>query len=378
MMRHNGFSLVLLVLLAAAAGAHEKAGYRYTNSFFPQGVRDPEGKMAYVAGPKDNILAVRLSDGMVLWSVPGPGRPVGLAGDRLVVQVPLLDPVSADTMLPRNRVRLDVLDVKNKGRAVGYSQPITFPGWVRVGLEHGRTFTSWGWVNEGRFYLAWEATAFYAGGPPPTPEREKADSKEAAGVVRVNLKTGQAKMLKAGAGARPERALPAKLQQVPASTLYSEVASAMVTKRLVVGNVLAVLDWQTKAKQQRLSLKRWDLTTGDKLPTTNLMEREALTVQLAHDGEHLLVHPTTATNVAPPDFDLYRVFSLRTGAKIGQFHCEAGSYFTVIGTRVYYLVTHPSTSATDQRRTLRAVDLTSGRIVWELPVRPQVHLAPRP
>jgi hypothetical protein len=378
MMGRTGIAVVLVLLLAGPSSAQEKAGYRYTNSFFPLGVRDPEGTMAYVAGPKDKILAVRLTDGHVLWSVPGEGVPLGLAGDRLIIQVPVLEPVGTDTMAPRNRVRLEVLDVKAKGRVLTYSQPIAFPEWVRVRLAYGRTFTSWGWADRGHFYLAWEATAFYAGGPPPTPEQEKADWKQAAGTVRVNWKTGKIKMLKADAAVRPGKALPAKLRDVPASTVYSEVASAMVTRRLVAGNILAALDWQTAQKQQRLVLKRWNLTTGAELPAKKLMEREALTAQLAHDGAHLLVHPTTAGNVAPADYDLYRVFSLATGDKIGQFRCEGGSLYTVIGTRVYYVITHPSTDSTAQPRTVSAVDLTTGRMIWELSVKPSVTLPPLP
>ena len=373
-MRAIRLSVVFLILSAVPANAQEKAGYRYTSTFFPLGVRDRDGKWAYVAGPKDRILAVRLSDGKMLWSVPGPGQPVGLDRDRLLVQVPLLDPVYDDVRAPRNRVRIDMLDVAHKGEVTTHSQPIAFPEWVRVAPEHGRTFASWGWVDGEHFYLAWDATAFYAGGPPPPPEIARATRKQAAGVVRVNLKSGQVTMLKADAAAPPRPALPAALRQLPPSTLYSEVASAMVKKRLVVDGVLAVLD----QNPQRLVLKRWDIATGDALPALTLMERMGLTVQLAHDGAHLLVHPTAVTNVAPADHDRYRVFALRTGAKIGEFRAEGGTLYTVISTRVYYLVTHPSASAVEQRRTVRAVELTTGRTVWETPVRPRVDLPPRP
>jgi hypothetical protein len=377
-MRARGLVVVLLILSSTPATAQEKTGYRYTSSYFPLGVRDPEGKSAYVDGPEDRILAVRLSNGQTLWSVPGPGRPVGLARDRLLVQVPLLDPVSDKLRAPRNRIRIDMLDVGHNGEVAAYSQPINFPDWVRVGPEHGRTFASWGWVDGEQFYLAWEATAFYAGGPPPPPEIAEAAKKQAAGVVRVELKTGQATMLKADAVSPPQRGLPAALRELPLSTLYSEVTSAMAKKRLVVGDVLAVLDQQAIQKQQRLVLKRWDITTGEPLAASTLMEREALTVQLAHDGGHLLVHPTAATNVAPADHDLYRAFSLSTGAKVGELHGESGTLYTVVGTRVYYLVTHPSTSGMEHLRTVRAIDLTTGRTVWELPVQPRVDLPPRP
>jgi hypothetical protein len=377
-MRARVLAVVLLILSAAPAIAQEQAGYRYTSSFFPLGVRDSEGKSAYVAGPKDRNLAVRLSDGKTLWSVPGAGRPVGLAHDRLLVQVPLLAPVYDDVRAPRNRIRIDMLDVGHKGEETAYSQPITFPDWVRVGHEHGSTFASWGWLDREQFYLAWEATAFFAGGPPPPPEIAKAANKHAAGVARVNLQTGQVTMLKADAASPPQRTLPAPLRQQPLSRLYSEVASAMVDKRLVVGDVLAVLDCQMNQKRQRLVLKRWDIASGAALPASTLMEREALTAQLTHDGAHLLVHPTTATNVAPADHDVYRVFSLRTGDKVGQFQSEGGTLYTVIGTRVYVLVTHPSTDAALARRTVRAIDLTTGQTVWELPVRPRVDLPPRP
>ena len=73
------------------------------------------------------------------------------------------------------------------------------------------------------------------------------------------------------------------------------------------------------------------------------------------------MHPTTVTNVAPADHDLYRVFALQTGAKIGQFQVEGGTLCTVIGTRAYYVVTHPSTSAIDQRQTVRALFQTLPR-----------------
>ena len=60
-------TLGLLALMPAGAAA-EHRGDRYTRDFFPQGVRHPKGKVVYVTGPKDGILALRLRNGKEIWS----------------------------------------------------------------------------------------------------------------------------------------------------------------------------------------------------------------------------------------------------------------------------------------------------------------------
>src|SRR5205807_2310683 len=97
-----------------------------------------------------------------------------------------------------NQVRVVVLDAMQKGTRLLESQPVNFPDWVSVGVAHGRFFATTARLDgDGGLLLIWGARAWYAGGARPTPEIERRARKAAAGVVRIDLKSGRATALEA-------------------------------------------------------------------------------------------------------------------------------------------------------------------------------------
>src|SRR5262249_37328617 len=130
------------------------------------------------------IEAVALFNGKALWESKDASRLLLATDDRVFAQALVKD--------KRNQVKVVVLDAIT-GERLLESEVITFPDWVSVRPDYGLRFRSGARLNKGNLVLAWEARAFYDGGP-PLPEfgldgkpYVDPNAKKAGGAVRVNL-----------------------------------------------------------------------------------------------------------------------------------------------------------------------------------------------
>jgi outer membrane protein assembly factor BamB len=365
-------ALVLLTALSAASAAPVPKDDAPSSVPFPAGVADPAAKVAYVSNTAGGIGAIDLDKGDLLWDTKEPAKPVAVAGKKLVVQVQVAGKA--------NEVKLVTLDTAAKGKKLGESDAVTFPDWVSVGGGYGRSFASRGRVQDGALLLSWEARAWYAGGARPTPEIEERARKHDSGVAKVNLESGKVEMLpaeKAPAGPK----LPKELEKVISQQYWT--GSDWLKKPIVAGKVAAALDLKNLGGDKAaLSLKRWDLSSGKEIETVQLLEGEALWPQLAGDGRHLFVHQALVKEKLPAGDYAWWVFDLETGKQVAKLPYDGPlSDAVVLGSRLYYLASGPLKFASGpsvQPRSVKAVDLKTGKLAWERPVEGVKILPPLP
>src|SRR5262245_36609293 len=170
----------------------------------PCGVADSGGRTGYVANANGGIDALDLVTGDLLWTTRNARRPLLLLGDKLC---------ALGSVQPA-RFRVVLLEVTQKGRPVLTSEWVTFPEWVHLGGGPGASFVEDWRVERGELVLTWEARAWYVGKVVrPAPAVEAAARKHASGVVRVDLETGQVRLLPsepAAVDARPGRQIEKK------------------------------------------------------------------------------------------------------------------------------------------------------------------------
>lgn len=324
---------------ATFAAAAPEAKHAYV---LPWGIVDGGGRHGYVLNPSGGIDTLDLENGKLLWKTEKPLRPLALVGKRLVTQ--------ATEKGKANAVRVVVLDVMAKGKELLRSDPVTFPDWVAVGLTYGRSFTSSAWVDGDSLLLRWQARAWYAGGARPTPEIERRARKNADGVARIDLKTGRVATLD-----------PAKAPAAPAVKPPTGVETIVV---------------EPDGARQKLVVKR-----KGGAPWV-LLEGRALMFHLAADGRTLLAHQALVKSALPEGDYAWWVFSLETGKQVAKFAYEEGTVSaTAVGPRAYVVVQRAARGprfGMTALRILKAVELKSGKILWEHPTEGFRMLPPLP
>jgi hypothetical protein len=282
--------------------------------------------------------------------------------------------LAAQTSAEGSSLRIAILGVNHEGKLFWRSDPVTFPDWVSVGPAPGCSFEAEGRIDEGDLVLKWEARANLSSGSLHT-GREKVES----GIARISLKTGTLSMLP------PEKPAAIPAVRLPKGlTSYSLGSWPGVWTRqepVISGDLLVAVEWQqtgeaapprkeatAKEELSRLVLWRWKLPDGDPLEPVELCKGVSCSVILLPQESYLLVSPgVRESTVADHHLD---VCSIRTGERVGLFP-DAGSMraVTIVGTRgcaVYEqpLVRGPSGQFTAPR-TVRVIDVTSGRELWE-------------
>lgn len=339
---------------------------------FPGGIADPAAKTAYVVNTAGGIDAIDLDKGETLWDTKDPAKPLAVAGKKLIVQVAVAGKANA--------VRLVVLDTAAKGKKLSESDPVSFPDWVSIGGGYGRSFTSSARVEDGALLLTWDARAWYAGGAPPPPEVEKAARKHETGVAKVSLESGKVEMLAADkAPAGPK--LPKELEKVASRQYWT--GSDWQTKPLIAGKVVSALDVKDQGGDKAvMSLKRWDLATGKEEETVKLLEGKSLWPQVSGDGRHVFVHQALVKEQLPAGDYAWWVFDLETGKEVAKLPYEGAlAEPVVIGSRLYYLVSGPrkiGPMPMVQPRSVKAVDLKTGKVAWEHAIEGVKILLPLP
>jgi outer membrane protein assembly factor BamB len=341
---------------------------------FPGGVADTSAKVAYVVNTSGGIDALDLDKGDLLWDTKDPAKPLAVAGKKLVAQVPVKDKANA--------IKVVVLDTAAKGKKVSESDAITFPDWVSVGGGYGRSFASRGTVLDGDLLLSWEARSWYAGGARPTPEREKAERRQESGVAKVSLEKGKVEMLaadKAPAGAGPK--VPKDLENVASQQYWT--GSDWQTKALVAGTKLAALEvTDAGGGKSVMTLKRWDLTGGKEDEPVKLLEGKSLWPQVSSDGRYLFVHQAVPKEQLAEGDYAWWVFDLETGKQVAKLPYDGAlAEPVVVGPRLYYMASGQRKLGPGpmvQPRSVKAVDLKTGKVAWEHDIEGVKILPPLP
>jgi hypothetical protein len=345
-----------LVLLALFSSGPARAGGGGEDSppmiLLPGGIANAAGRTAYLANATGGIDVVDLTTGDLLWQTYEAQRPLLLSGDRLVAQAGV----------KRNRLRILVFDLRQPDKCVLESDPVVFPPWVVTGEAPGRSFALRARVEQNQLLLSWEAkgwlrearTAVEQGRPP---------DHQAAGVARVDLETGRVTMGPA------ERAAPV------AEEFPDELDKLVVRWHGAVGDTHKAVVLEEYGPVQRLVLRSWDPDTEEEDEPVELLRGRRLLVQTTFDGRYLCLRdaiPNPDVGLPPTERMRYNwsLVSPETGRKIGRVSCEPGTEAVlVLGRRVYCLVAGPIRTTPReppvQARTFQAIDLGTGKKLWE-------------
>lgn len=324
----------------------------------PAGIADPTGRTGFFASAAGGIEAIDLTSGKVLWATHEAQRPLLLVGNHLLAQAGV----------KRNRLRILRLDLTHKGECDLESDPVVFPAWVVTGEAQGRSFMTHWRLEKHQLVLDWEARAWYTGPGKPTPEQESAARKHASGVARIDLRTGQVEVQPA-----------AKTVTPPPPALPEHLEAKAVRWQGLVGQHWKVLALEEKEGWQRLVLHSWDRQTEKAQPPKVLLQGKRLLARGTLDERVLCLReaapsPDEKGSLTPRASQTsWSLFSVQTGELLGHIPDESGMHaLVVLGKRVYYLVPGALTGSLHQPsvqpRTLKVIDLPTGKKLWQRPV----------
>lgn len=291
----------------------------------PGVIVDFKDNRVYLMSPDKTVEAVDITSGKTLWNSNAAAKPLTVGADQLVCQADASDAV--------NNLNLVVLNPQN-GRSIS-KRTIALPSRVntRVNDALSSRFRSRAVSIGDDIYVTWEHQAYPVRGLPPLPG-EKAQIKEAdqpqqtAGVVRLDLRTGDARMLEPVA--------------VPEAVQESWPAD-MIRK-----------PGESPAPHQRISI----------------------------DGKHTLKSKLIGDDRVWEKYQ-WTIIDNQTGKEVGQlksFLSQSG--FIITDSRILF-ETSPyarNTASGPQQEPLmvRMVDLKNGTQIWRKPVRDTSFQGPFP
>lgn len=147
---------------------------------FPRGVADLQGRAGYVANATGGIDAFDLQAGTMLWSSDAGARPL-LAFDNRLAALAAVEG-------RRNTFRIVMLDT-HSGRVLLTADPFELPDWVTGGAG-GESLRIRAELHGETLRVTWSAQARYQGGANPPPHVLRQANKDAAGALRIDLRTG--------------------------------------------------------------------------------------------------------------------------------------------------------------------------------------------
>jgi len=163
---------------------------------FAGGIRDAEGLRGYLEVAPEDVVAVDLTKGSVLWRRERVGRPIAATASRLLT----LD-------RDGNAFVLRFLDAAT-GVDVGRVKDFGMPDWAaQAGTERDALQTEASQVPTG-IRLAWRLRRPYRGGAPPPRHIEAQAREESTGAIVVDVNSGQV--------APADAAAPAAARMAPA------------------------------------------------------------------------------------------------------------------------------------------------------------------
>jgi hypothetical protein len=321
--------------------------------FFVHGVADPDARAGYVAGAGE-IVAVALGEGRSLWRTDIAQHPLISDGRRLA---------AARAVRSRaNALEVAVFDAAGSGDLIVVSDPVVLPQWAVVTFAHPHAFRMSALLAGSRLRLRWQAHARYGGGAPPPPRLLRAATRQDAGAAQIDLRTGavtQTLAEPAGAASGVRRA---------------PLVADDLSEPWLVDTTVAQLLWEFDGNEQVLMIKTREAGSGEAQERTELLRGQGLVAQVTPDGAYLFVHCEPATSAPEP----WRVFSVTTARRVATLTHDAGARApAVVGERAFYVV--GKRDGVLQRQTLRARELASNALVWELALTAQpLSEAPRP
>lgn len=300
----------------------------------PGGVADPAGRTGYLARPQGGIAAVDLRSGEVLWETRLGHLPLAVVGDH----------VYASARDEANVLRVVGFDTTRKGVCSFESDPIDLP----KELENRRTLLTWSLAQD-QIRLTVDGSSALAA--------------RSAAQFGIELRSGRVSALSEAARA-------------PAPLPPKDLTKRVVRWQGALGHAYKALVLEEAAAEQKLVLRAYELETERPLAPRDLIQGKRLIARPTLNGQQVCVRDAAPS----PDQKLdlagqhaWSIFSLETGDKIANLPFQPGTQeIAVAGARAYCLIAGSLRGAVDRpfdhARTLRAIDLATGKTVWERPL----------
>lgn len=385
---------------ARAAAARER------KIVLPGGVADAGGRTGFFTNARGGIDAVDMSTGELLWDTIEAEVPLQVMDDRLIAQ--------AGTR--RNRIRILIFDLTRRGECLFESDVVVFPDWVVTGEAPGHSFACCWRLEQARLLLDWEARAWPAH-KMRLSEARKAPVQHAWGRAVIDLGSGQVRMtdkpaqppapagsylgLLQGLAVRWHGRLGGQIKAVALmqATLDAEKPPGeQAESREGRNKVLSALEHLGEPADdeggpksirvgEKLVLCSWDEATRKLLARKTLCAGQRLQVRATLDEKHLCIRQAdpgpSENDPHAPRNDPWRVFDLETGEERGRIPYEPGmTSLVLIGRRACYTVPEPLRGGLDrplrQLRSLKTVDLHSGKLLWQRVVAGKLLTPPAP
>jgi hypothetical protein len=277
---------------------------------------------AGVADPAAEVGYVAEAAGIVAVAL-GDGRPLWRSD---AAGTPLL--ADADRLVAARAAPLEVVVLRDGG-------PVLVSEAVPLSSEPSKLRAR---ATGTMLHLEWEVRSRYAGGAPPPAHILRAATRDEAGAAEVDLESGAVTPVPAD---RP----PYRRPPLDADDLEQP---------WLAGDTVVRLEWDVSDGEQTLVLEPG---------STTLARGEGLVAEPAVDGSHVFV--------AEPDG--WSIFAVPSGRRVAVVTHDPGARSpAILGDRVFYLVQSPGA------RALRARELETNTLVWELPLTtPPALGAPR-
>jgi hypothetical protein len=266
--------------------------------FRPGVIADPGGQAVYIMSPERGITAVNLVSGGVLWRTELADKPLLSDGDLLVAQ--------SETTPERQGLHIALLNTQDVNRAPRFIE-VPLPEDVHVGIDDyvDSSFSVAAHLHEGACVLSWRYDHSAITGPPPRSEGDATVPK--SGNVLIDIKTGKTRPL----------GDPTALSELKLPASVSSFKEAVQPPRTVwrVNDVFAAIDLGSPNGEQMVTLKRWDVATGEELAGVKLFDGGLVFRSISADEHHLLASRRHAAGHSSWEWVVY---SLETGRRVAQ------------------------------------------------------------
>jgi hypothetical protein len=344
---------------------------------FPGGVADASERFGYLRNAAGVLEAVDLDSGHTIWTSERGSDPLVVAtnlGATVLVALALDKQASMGS-------RVAILDAAT-GAFIRISEPIVLPDWA---TGAGGTFSIRAIDGGDPVVLEWHATSSWGRGVAPPPNYRGNDE---IGRVELAVSTGAIRVVDRGAS-DDRTSLPVAVRGMKSAPVFAN--GAWTDAPLVAGSRVAVavrvfeplLPDPTGAAgpvaYERWSLRRWDRTTGEELPTVPLLRGRGVIANLSTDGHELVLLQGLPRSSLSPDEYVHSVFSIETGALVAKIPRmeNSGVNLGVAGTHAFVIVAGSSPGA-KLGQSVAAFDIKTGRLLWTHALFTPVFIPPPP